>query len=145
MGHLKSIAIKSTAKADMQILESAEITVSKGITGDFRGSQIDRQVTIISESAWRKACDSINADLAWTTRRANLLVDGVEFSAADIGKGVRIGDVELKITQETSPCSLMDKLHQGLTTALTPDWRGGVCCKVISAGTIQLGDPVEID
>jgi len=64
---------------------------------------------------------------------------------ADIGKGVRIGDVELKITQETSPCSLMDKLYQGLTTALTPDWRGGVCCKVISAGTIRIGDPVEID
>ncbi len=76
MGHLKSIAIKSTAKADMQILESAEITVAKGITDDFRGSQTDRQVTIISESAWRKACDTINADLAWTTRRANLLVDG---------------------------------------------------------------------
>ncbi len=99
MGQLKSIAIKSTAKSDMQTLESAEITVAKGITGDFRGSQADRQVTIISESAWRKTCDSINADLAWTTRRANLLVDGVEFSAADIGKGVRIGDVELKITQ----------------------------------------------
>jgi MOSC domain-containing protein YiiM len=39
----------------------------------------------------------------------------------------------------------MDKLHQDLTAALTPDWRGGVCCKVITAGTIQIGDRVEID
>ena len=144
MSQLKSISIKSIAKADMQTLQSAEITVAKGITGDFRGSQADRQITILSESAWQKACDSIKADLPWTTRRANLFVNGVEFSAADVGKTVRIGDVGLKITRETNPCSLMDKQHQGLTAALTPDWRGGVCCNVISAGAIQVGDTVEI-
>ena len=144
MSQLKSIAIKSIAKADMQTQESAEITLAKGITGDFRGSQADRQVTILSESAWLKACDSINVVLAWTIRRANLLVDGVEFSAADVGKTVRIGDVELKITRETNPCALMDKQCQGLTAALTPEWRGGVCCNVITAGTIRIGNPVKI-
>ena len=144
MNQLKSIAIKSTSRADMQTLQSAEITVAKGITGDFRGSQVDRQVTILSESAWQKACDSINADLAWTVRRANLLIDGVEFSPIDVGKTVRIGTVELKITRETNPCALMDMQHQGLTAALTPGWLGGVCCNVITAGTIGIGDPVEI-
>ena len=144
MIQLKSIAIKSIAKAEMQTQESAEITLAKGISGDFRGSQADRQLTILSESAWQKACDSINVDLPWTIRRANLLVDGVEFSAADVGKTVRIGDVELKITRETNPCSLMDKQCQGLTAALTPEWRGGVCCNVITAGTIRTGDPVKI-
>jgi len=144
MSQLISIAIKSVAKADMQTQESAEITLAKGITGDFRGSQADRQVTILSESAWQKACDSINVDLVWTIRRANLLIDGVDFSAADVGKTVRIGDVELKITRETNPCAQMDKQCPGLTAALTPEWRGGVCCKVITAGTIRVGDKVEI-
>ena len=68
MSQIKSIAIKSTAKADMQTLESAEITLAKGISGDFRGSQPNRQVTILSESAWQKVCDSIDADLAWTIK-----------------------------------------------------------------------------
>ena len=145
MSQLKSIAIKSTSRADMQTLQSAEITVANGITGDFRGSQVGRQVTILSESAWQKACDSINADLAWTIRRVNLLIDGPEFSAADVGKTIRIGDAELKITQETNPCARMDQQHQGLTAALTPDWRGGVCCNVITAGTIRVGDSVGID
>jgi len=144
MSQLKSIAIKTIAKADMQTMQSAEITVAKGISGDFRGSQTDRQVTILSESAWLKACDSLNTDLTWTIRRANLLVDGVEFGAADVGKPVRIGEVELKITRETNPCSLMDKQCPGLTAALTPDWRGGVCCNVITGGTIRIGDQVEI-
>jgi len=144
MSQLKSIAIKSTSRADMQTLQSVEITVAKGITGDFRGSQVDRQVTILSESAWQKTCEAVNTDLPWTIRRVNLLIDGVEFSAADVGKTIRIGDAELKITRETNPCARMDQQHQGLTAALTPDWRGGVCCKVITPGTIRVGDRVKI-
>jgi len=144
MSQLKSIAIKSTSRADMQTLQSAEITVAKGITGDFRGSQVDRQVTILSESSWQKACEAVNTDLPWTIRRVNLLIDGVEFSAADFGKTIRIGDAELKITRETNPCARMDQQHQGLTAALTPDWRGGVCCNVVTAGKIRIDDQVEI-
>lgn len=144
MSTLKSIAIKTNPRVTMQQQDGAEITIEKGITGDFRGSQTDRQITILSESAWQKACDSVNADLPWITRRANLLIDGVEFSAEDIGKTVLIGEAALKITQETKPCSLMDQLHQGLRNALTPEWRGGVCCKVVKAGLIQVGDRIEI-
>lgn len=145
MTTLKSIAIKATSRASMHELDYAVITIEKGITGDFRGSQTNRQITILSDLAWQKVCGSINTDLPWITRRANLLIDGVEFSAEDVGKVVRIGDATLKIMQETNPCSLMDQLHQGLKKALTPDWRGGVCCKVLTAGSIQVGDRIEID
>ena len=145
MNTLKSIAIKTTSKAAMQQLDSAEISIEKGIAGDLRGSEPDRQVTILSETAWLKACNSIDANLPWTIRRANLLVDGIDFSAADVGKTVRIGEVILKVTRETNPCSLMDQQHQGLKAALIPEWRGGVCCNVIKAGSIHIGDQVEID
>jgi len=142
---LKSIAIKTTARASMQEQDSAEITIERGITGDFRGSAKDRQITILSETAWHKACDTIGSDLSWTTRRGNLLVNGVEFSADDVGKTVRIGKARLKIMQETKPCSLMDQQYQGLTGALTPEWRGGVCCNVLTEGSIRVGDSIEID
>ena len=145
MSRLKSIAIKTAPRAPMQEQERAEITIEKGITGDLRGSQAGRQITILCESAWQNTCDAINTDLPWTTRRANLLVDGVEFGEGDIGKTIRIGDVRLEIMQETYPCSLMDKQHQGLRGALTPKWRGGVCCNVLTAGSIRVGDQVEID
>ena len=145
MNTLKSIAIKTTSKAAMQQLDSAEISIEKGIAGDLRGSEPDRQVTILSETAWLKACNSIDANLPWTIRRANLLVDGIDFSAADVGKTVRIGEIILKVTRETNPCSLMDQQHQGLKAALIPEWRGGICCNVIKAGSIHIGDQVEID
>ena len=143
MSSIKAIAIKHRPREAMQTLDGARVEVATGIAGDFRGSQPDRQVTILSESAWRKACEAVDADLPWTVRRANLLVDGVEFDPSWVGRRVRIGDVELEITGETDPCSRMDAQHRGLTAALEPEWRGGVCCRVIEPGEIAIGDRVE--
>ena len=143
MSTVKAIAIKNRPRVAMQSIDSAEVTVNNGILGDFRGSQLGRQITILSESAWQKACAEVDADLAWTTRRANLLIDGVEFDQSYIGKTVRIGEVELLVTEETNPCSFMDAQHQGLTAALTPEWRGGICCNVVKPGHIKIGDRVE--
>jgi len=145
MSILKSIAIKTKPRVAMQERDFAEITVEKGISGDFRGSQAGRQITILAQSAWQNTCDTIGTDLPWTTRRANLLVDEIDFGEGDVGKTIRIGEVSLEITQETNPCSLMDQQHQGLKKALFTKWRGGVCCNVITPGSIRVGDQVEID
>ncbi len=143
MGFIKAIAIKNRPRVAMQLIDSAQVSVANGILGDFRGAQLGRQLTILSESAWRKACAEVEADLPWTVRRANLLVDGVEFDAGYVGKTVRIGDVELLVTEETDPCSRMDAQHQGLAAALTPEWRGGICCNVVKPGEIKVGDRIE--
>ncbi|MDH5355815.1 MAG: MOSC domain-containing protein [Gammaproteobacteria bacterium] len=144
MSQLKSVAIKATSRAPMQIIDSAVVTVEKGINGDFRGSATNRQITILAESSWLRACETVGTNLPWTTRRANLLVDGIEFSADDVGKKVTIGDVELEITRETNPCALMEQQHQGLKSALTPNWAGGACCKVLKAGSFKVGDRVTV-
>jgi MOSC domain-containing protein YiiM len=143
MTSIRAIAIKHRPRESMQSVDGAHVDVASGIAGDFRGSQPDRQVTILSETSWRKTCAALDADLPWTLRRANLLVDGVEFDESWVGRRVRIGDVELEITGETDPCSRMDEQHPGLTAALDPDWRGGVCCKVTAQGNIAVGDSVE--
>lgn len=145
MSSIKAIAIKNRSRVAMQSIDSAQISVNSGILGDLRGVQKDRQITILSEEAWQKACHEIDVELPWTTRRANLLVDGVEFDQSYVDRKIRIGEVELVITRETNPCSLMDSQQAGLTAALTPDWRGGICCNVVKPGTIKLGDRVEFD
>jgi MOSC domain-containing protein YiiM len=59
------------------------------------------------------------------------------------GAKLVIGDLVLEVTQETQPCHLMDEAHFGLRAALKPDWRGGVCCRVVEGGTIRIGDRVD--
>ena len=143
MSTIKAIAIRNRARAAMQSIDSAQISVASGILGDFRGTQKDRQITLLSELAWQKACQQLDTELPWTMRRANLLVDGIEFDESYVGRKVRIGTVELVVTRETNPCSMMDAQHLGLTAVLAADWRGGICCNVVSPGHIKLGDRIN--
>lgn len=143
MGSVLGIALRAKPRAAMQPIDRVEVSVEHGLAGDFRGAQKGRQVTVLSQAAWQRACSELGADLPWTTRRANLFVEDFEFSAKDLGKTLRIGEVELIVSEETNPCSRMDEQHAGLTVALEPDWRGGVCCDVIVPGAIKVGDRVE--
>ncbi len=145
MSSVLAIAVRAKPRAAMQTTDHVRLSVERGIDGDFRGTQKGRQVTVLSQAAWNKACAELDAELPWTTRRANLLIDGFEFGENDLGKTLRIGEVELIVTQETDPCSRMDEQHPGLTAALLPDWRGGVCCDVVTPGAIRVGDPVRLD
>lgn len=123
----------------MQLLDSVQVRVEDGLEGDFRGSHPRRQVTVLALEAWHAVCAEVGAQLPWQTRRANLLVEGLLLQETR-GQRLSIGDLELEITGETDPCYRMDEAMAGLKKALIPDWRGGVLCKVITPGRIEIGD-----
>ena len=52
MGRLVGIARREAKRADMEILEDAEISEQTGVANDFRGKPGKRQVTLVSASAW---------------------------------------------------------------------------------------------
>jgi MOSC domain-containing protein YiiM len=141
---LIDIAFREKSRASMQCKTQTMITKVAGVDGDFRGKPSQRQVTVLSTIQWQKACEELNTNLPWTFRRANLLIDGIEFDQSLVGKQIKIGQLHMVVTRETDPCPRMDQQHPGLTQALTNDWRGGVCCKVIADGRVKIGDPVQI-
>ena len=145
MSTLKAIAYKTVKKGKMNSVFCANVSLLRGVENDVFGRPSKRQVTVMSLEQWQMACLEINADLDWLTRRSNILIDAYHFSAADVGKHISIGDeVSLLITGETDPCAKMEIAHPGLEKALLPQWRGGVTCKVISEGLIQVDDKVSI-
>lgn len=128
----------------MSTLEECAISKEQGVTGDTRGRPGPRQVTVISAGSWRDACSDLDTQLDWSTRRANLLVDGIDLRESK-GKVLHIGeDVELLVTGELDPCGRMDEACPGLRKALIPHWRGGVTCRVLVAGNVRLGNAVEL-
>lgn len=140
---LLGIAIKPQRLQPMRTLTEVELSIDLGLTGDSRGKPGPRQVTLLSQTAWRAACQELGVDLPWTTRRANLLVDDLPLFQST-GSHLVIGQAVLEITGETDPCSRMEKAQQGLFKALSRDWRGGVCCRVIQGGLLTLGLDVEL-
>lgn len=144
MPKLLAIAYKTVKRGPMNEVLCANVTQLSGVEKDVFGRPGKRQVTVLSKIQWLQACHSIEADLPWTTRRANLLVDDLVFSGADVGKHLHIGELRLEITGETDPCKKMEIAHVGLEAALTPDWRGGVTCRVLNDAMIHLGDEITL-
>ena len=144
MGKLLGIVTRAKSRAPMEPRESIPVSREAGLEGDSRGRTRDRNVTVITREGWDATCKTLGDDLPWTTRRANLLVEGVDLTETT-GARVRIGEVLLEVTGECEPCALMDKFRDGLREALTPEWRAGVMCRVLEEGTLQLGEAVSVE
>ncbi|MBN8807179.1 MAG: MOSC domain-containing protein [Sphingomonas sp.] len=132
----------------MELIDHATITFAGGVQGDFRGAMkgkpYKRQVTLMEASDWATAQALVGHNIPWQERRANLLVEGLDLPQT-AGARLRVGTALLEVTVETDPCERMEKLAEGLRAALTPDWRGGVCTKVVEEGAIAVGDTIRIE
>ena len=139
---LQGIAVRGASRAPMQEVQEASVTVTDGIVEDYRGSG-RRQVTFVDAGQWRQVTAELGVDLPWHTRRANLLVHGLDLPAT-VGSRLRIGDCLFEIHGETDPCDRMDELQAGLRQGLTPEMRGGVWGRVIESGRLRVGQSVEV-
>lgn len=106
------------------------------------GRSRSRGLTLLSVESWRDTCRELGTELSWHARRANLLVQGIDLAKV-IGQTIAIGDVQLRIVDETKPCKLMDEEHAGLRRALVHEHRGGVFGEVIAGGVIRVNDTIK--
>lgn len=144
MPSLLDIAVRSASRGTMKQLSECALSLENGLDGDFRGRSTNRQVTVLALEDWRQACTALGVDLPWTTRRANLLIEGVSLFDTT-GATLHIGSAILEITGETEPCARMEEYHPGLRDALSSAWRGGVCCRVAAGGFLNLGARVDVE
>lgn len=141
-GTLEAIWVKRARKGVMDPADSARLVEDHGVEGNPRhGSR--RQVTVIAREAWDAMMRELNADLDPSTRRANLLVNGVDLRDTR-GRVLRVGECAIEIGGETRPCERMEEALPGLRAAMSPEWRGGVFGKVVVPGVVRVGDAVEL-
>lgn len=143
-GRLIGIARAPEKRAPLEQCAEAAVGVAGGIAGDVRGTKLGRQVTVLFREGWDDACRELGVLLPWVARRANLFVEGIA-RPQRVGDRLQVGEIVLVVRDETQPCNVMELAHRGLRRALTPEWRGGVCCDVVAGGTIRVGDRVTID
>ncbi|MCH7823398.1 MAG: protein kinase [Acidobacteria bacterium] len=141
-GTLKGIAYRPRDGEGMRETDRCRVRIGRGLERENRpGGR--REVTLLSEEAWRDTCAELGVEMPWHTRRANLLIQGFDLAEA-ISHTLRIGEVEIRIHGETNPCDFMDEQHFGLREALISNCRGGVYGQVLVEGTIHAGDPVTV-
>ena len=142
LGTLQGIAVREASRAPMKEQQQVEVTTTHGIVQDYRGTGL-RQVTLLDIGQWQEVLAELGIELPWYTRRANLLIAGIDLPAA-VGWRLQIGACRFAIGGETTPCQRMDELHPGLRQILSPHMRGGVWGKVLQGGPLRVGDSVQV-
>lgn len=139
MGKLEKIYLKRGKLGPMDEALQAEIQSGKGIVGNLE-QNIFRQITIMEKEVWEALMNDFQVDLSLKTRRANLIISGLNLENSK-KKILVIGNCEIGIFGETKPCARMDQAEQGLQKAMI-QWKGGAFGKALTDGNINIGDKV---
>ena len=118
--------------------------VGTGLDDDYhaRGGRSHRQVTLIQfEHLGVIASLAGHASLSPETFRRNIAVSGINLLALR-ERRFRIGAAILQGTGPCDPCSRMEE-HLGPGGLNAMRGHGGITARVLTAGTIRVGDTVE--
>jgi len=136
------LQIAPTARTPMTIVESITVTAGSGIDGDRYDGSNHRQVSVqsleeieLAEAEYGQPLDAVQ------TRRNITLAEGL----FDRNPGARltVNGIELEVVRDAAPCKLLeDEFGRGAKLALHK--RAGVICRVLTSGTVAIGDPVNI-
>ena len=140
-GRIEALWSKRAHRGPMDSVPEATLVAGQGMQGSVDRSR-RRQVTLLAREAWESATAVIGHDPGPASRRANILVSGIEL-AHTRGHVLRLGACRIAIGGETTPCERMEEAAPGLRAALQPDWRGRVFAQVLDGGIVHVGDTVE--
>lgn len=132
------LQIAPTARTPMKNVNSVTATAGSGIAGDrYEGSK-HRQVSVQSLEEIALAEAEIGRSLDAVQTRRNITLAEGRFDRTP-GALLTIGDVELEVVRDAAPCKLLeDEFGKGAKLALHK--RAGVICRVLTSGTITVGD-----
>jgi MOSC domain-containing protein YiiM len=130
-------------KAPMVAVERIEVEAGRGVVGDRYFGTRHRHVSVQSLDELAEAAAARGAPVpAGDTRRTVTLDHGRVATAP--GARLRIGGVELEVVRGAAPCRVMET-SVGPGAARAMHGRGGAICRVLTSGTIAVGDTVELD
>ena len=105
MAKVTGIARREKLRGEIETIDSVYIDKKTGLAGDIRGTALNRQVTLLSQNSWNDVCHELNAQIPWTYRRANILIENIDFLHRS-GYEIQVGEVILEVTRETDPCPI---------------------------------------
>lgn len=133
---------KERLRHAIRSVPNAEAVEGKGLVGDRYFGYKDNfkgQLTLISEECIQEVEQELGLEpVDRSAFRRNVVVSGVDLNDL-VGKGFRIGGLELYGTEQCKPCFWMDgAIAEGACDALGN--RGGLRCRIESDGMLRKGE-----
>lgn len=124
----------------MRRVDEVPAEAGKGLVGDRYHGTRHRHVTVQSQQALDLAAANLGRNFDCSATRRNLTVDDGDIPTRP-GSRLMVGEVELEVVRVAAPCRLMDDgIGPGAAAALRG--RAGSVCRILTSGTIRVGDPV---
>jgi MOSC domain-containing protein YiiM len=126
--------------------------LGSGVVGDFVGDRKhhgghDQAVYAFQREDLDRWAERLGRELPNGFFGENLTTSGLEVNEARVGERWRVGaEVELVVTSPRTPCATFRGWvgETGWLKLFTADARPGAYLRVVRAGTIQAGDPIEV-
>ena len=135
-----ALHIAPASRLPMMSVASVEADAGRGLVGDrYHGSR-HRHVTVQSAEALDLAAAQHGSAIGPGSTRRNITISAGEVPSRP-GDGLTIGSVVLEVVRIAAPCKLLDDvIGDGARISLRR--RAGSVCRILTSGTIAVGDPV---
>ena len=142
MGKIIAVCTSERKGIQKHDVHTAHFSVDWGIDGDAHAGKWHRQVSLLSADKI-EAFNQRGANVVPGAFGENLVVDGFDFRARPVGTLLRCGDVLLEMTQIGKECHSHCEIYKKMGECIMP--REGVFARVITPGTISVGDEMSIE
>ncbi|MDH3709168.1 MAG: MOSC domain-containing protein [Cyclobacteriaceae bacterium] len=145
IGRVEWIGVRPERYEDLKAVDQVEVQEDKGLAADhFQGILgSKRQVTLIQKEHLQAVASYMGLEkVDPNLTRRNIVTQGINLHALKDRRFI-IGEVLFEGTGNCAPCSRMEEnLGPGGWNAMRG--HGGICARVIEAGTIKVGDEVKL-
>lgn len=141
-GRIRAISTSSHRGTKKSNVPSADLEVGHGIAGDAHTGNWHRQISLLAIESIDKMVAS-GAKVSPGDFAENITTAGIDLQSLRIGSKLRLGsDAEVEVTQIGKECHSRCEIFEQVGDCVMP--REGIFTKVMKAGSIEIGDVVEV-
>ena len=139
--YVRAIHVAPGRRLPTKAVQQVEAEAGAGLVGDRYHGTRHRHVTVQALDDLAAAAEVLGRPVDPGLTRRNITLDHGPIPTRP-GERMTIGDVELEVVRIAAPCRLLDDwLGPGAMAALRSP-RGGTVFRLLTSGTISVGDEV---
>jgi MOSC domain-containing protein YiiM len=138
-----AIYIAPATRLAMKSIDRVEVAAGAGLAGDRYENTRHRHVSVFSTGELAEASARFGTDIDPALTRRNVLVDGGLLPRTP-GARMQLGALHIEVVRDAAPCKMLD-MEIGDNARASMRRRAGVICRVLTGGTLQVGDMLRVD
>lgn len=140
-GRVAAISISTRKGTPKKNVQTARLIENHGIEGDAHAGNWHRQISLLANESIDKMREKL-ASLRAGAFAENITTENIDIAHLPIGSRVKIGMVEMEITQIGKECHDTCAIFAIVGDCVMP--REGIFARVLRSGEISVGDKIEV-